>query len=101
MVQLWLDEEERALADGHSGLRITGNLSFLTAADWPAFSDYEQAITDRFAGRRIVALCSYALASCNAQQMTEIVRAHHCALDRTDLDWRAFEAKPHNREQRG
>jgi hypothetical protein len=30
VIQFWLEEEERALAEGYNGLRITGNTSFLT-----------------------------------------------------------------------
>jgi two-component system, sensor histidine kinase PdtaS len=30
LIQFWLEEEERALAEGYNGLRITGNTSFLT-----------------------------------------------------------------------
>ena len=66
-----LEEEERALAEGYNGLRITGNTSFLTPGDWPTFMEYEQALSARFHGRRIVTICSYARARCNDQQMSE------------------------------
>ena len=86
LAQLWLDEEERALAEGYNGLRIAGNTSFLTPGDWSTFMEYEQAITARLNGRRIVALCSYPLAQCNDQQASEVMHAHHCALD-LDAHW--------------
>jgi hypothetical protein len=35
---------------------------------WATFMQYEQAVTARFNGRSIVALCSYAQAQCNDQQ---------------------------------
>ncbi|HEX5057338.1 MAG TPA: MEDS domain-containing protein [Gammaproteobacteria bacterium] len=50
VLKLWIEEEERALADGYTGLRITGNLSFLKPQDWTAFMQYEQAVTSRFNG---------------------------------------------------
>jgi two-component system, sensor histidine kinase PdtaS len=81
LVQLWLEEEERALAEGYNGLRIAGNTSFLTPGDWSTFMEYEQAVTASFNGQRIVALCSYARAQCNYQQMSEFMHAHHCALE--------------------
>jgi hypothetical protein len=87
MVALWLAEEERALADGFNGLRITGNASFLTPADWPAFLDYERAVNALFKDRRIVALCSYALDSCSAQQVDDVMRAHSCAFEPAGPDW--------------
>jgi MEDS: MEthanogen/methylotroph, DcmR Sensory domain len=43
LIQLWLEEEERALAGGYSGLRITGTTSFLSPGDWSTFMGYERA----------------------------------------------------------
>jgi two-component system, sensor histidine kinase PdtaS len=93
VVQLWLDEEEQALADGYNGLRITGNVTFLKPEDWPTFVDYEQAVTTAFSGRRIVALCSYAEAGCDGSQAREVVRAHHCAFEHAGGTWQV--AVPH------
>jgi hypothetical protein len=87
MVQIWLDEEERALADGRAGLRIAGNISFLEPEDWPAFMAYEQSVSERFNGRRIVALCSYMLAQCDWRKRREVLRSHHCMLARGEPGW--------------
>jgi DNA-binding CsgD family transcriptional regulator len=81
---LWLAEEERALADGYSALRITGNASFLTPATWPDFMDYEAIVHRAFKGRRIVSLCSYDVLRCNSAQLIEVGRRHCCALDHVD-----------------
>ena len=88
VVQLWLEEEERALAEGYSGLRIAGNTSFLTPEDWAAFMEYEEAVSARLNNRRIVALCSYALAVCNDVRMKEVIHTHHCGLERAKARWR-------------
>jgi hypothetical protein len=90
VVQLWLDEEEQALAEGYNGLRIAGDTRFLTAGDWSTFMEYEHAVTARCNGWRIVTLCSCALAQCNDQQMSEVMHAHHCALERLDAYWQVF-----------
>jgi two-component system, sensor histidine kinase PdtaS len=90
VVQLWMEEEERALADGYNGLRIAGNTSFLKPNDWSMFLEYEEALTERFKGRRIVALCSYALARCDDQQLSAAIHAHHCALERAGTIWQAL-----------
>jgi two-component system, sensor histidine kinase PdtaS len=86
VVQLWLKEEERALAEGYNGLRIAGNLTFLKPGDSSTFIEYEQAMNASFKNRRIVALCSYALTQCNDQQISDVVRAHHCAVHGWDTD---------------
>jgi two-component system, sensor histidine kinase PdtaS len=88
VLPFWLREEERALADGYSGLRITGNTSFLPPDAWSKFMEYEQAVTGHFRGRRIVTLCSYSLEHCDDQQVHEVMQSHHCTFERPDTDWR-------------
>ncbi len=87
VVQLWLEEEERALAAGYNGLRIAGNTSFLKGGDWSTFMEYEQTVTAHFKSRRIIALCSYALAQCTDQQVSDVLHAHHGALQNSDDDY--------------
>ena len=87
IVDLWLREEERALAQGYQGLRIAGNTSFLQPGDLAEFLEYERAVSERFEGRRIVALCSYTLHGANARQLEEVRRAHDCAFERPDSNW--------------
>ena len=93
VIGLWLEEEERALAEGYSGLRITGNVTFLRPEDWPTFMQYERAVSQRFHGRRIVALCSYALKASSAEQVMDVMRAHDCAFDRPDANWQVLSAR--------
>jgi DcmR-like sensory protein len=94
VVELWLKEEERALAEGYNGLRISGNTSFLTPRNWSTFMEYEHAVPARFNGRRIVALCNCARAQCNDQQMSEVISAHHCVLEGPDARAQVVVALP-------
>lgn len=87
VVQLWLDEERRALAQGYSGLRITGNVTFVPPEDWQVFMDYEQAIHAVLQSRRVVTLCSYRLGQCGAAEILDVARRHHCTLDHPDNGW--------------
>ena len=87
LVQLWLREEEQALAEGYSGLRVSGNISFLTPEQWPAFMAYEKSVSANFSNRRIVALCSYVLEDCIGDRKDQVLRAHGCAFERRDRDW--------------
>jgi PAS domain S-box-containing protein len=86
-VESWLEGEERALAEGYSGLRIAGNRGLLMPGDWSTVLEYERAVTERFSGRRIVALCSYALGQCDERQVSQVLHAHHCVFKRSDADW--------------
>ena len=86
LADLWLAEEQRALADGYYGLRITGNVTFLTPQTWDAFMEYEEHVNEAFHGRRILALCTYRAAG-NAAGLLDVARRHTCALDQPDEGW--------------
>ena len=87
IVALWLLEEERALAAGYRGLRITGNVTFLASNDWPEFMAYESAVNETFPGRRIVTLCTYPAGACGASEVLDVVHRHSCTLDHPDEGW--------------
>lgn len=94
LVQIWLREEVQAIADGYSGLRVSGNISFLTPEQWPAFMAYERSVSANFSNRRIVALCSYVLEACTEDQKAEVLRAHNCAFERHDSAWHVVQSGP-------
>jgi hypothetical protein len=93
LVSLLLEEERRALAEGYSGLRISGNVGFVTPADWHRFMEYEGLLNRTCADRRIVALCSYLREHCPASEIVEVVQRHSCTLDRPDEGWRILPAR--------
>jgi len=90
VVDLWLAEENRALAGGYAGLRITGNVTFLRPEEWDLFMEYEDLVNKAFQGRRIVTLCTYHLDSCGAAEMFDVVRRHNGALERPDKGWQVL-----------
>jgi hypothetical protein len=84
---LWVAEEERALEQGYSGLRITGNASFITPETWPDFMDYEAAVHKAFEDRRIISLCSYHVRRCRSNEIYDVMRRHSCVLSQPDAGW--------------
>lgn len=90
VVELWLAEERRALAGGSNGLRITGNVTFLTPETWTEFMEYEELVDRTFQGHRIVTLCTYRLSSSSAADVLDVVHRHSCALDRPDKGWQVL-----------
>ena len=87
VVDLWLAEEERALAAGYRGLRITGNVTFLKPDDWDEFMAYEALVNETFPRRRIVTLCTYQLGEHGASGVLDVVHRHSCTLDHPDEGW--------------
>jgi len=92
VVKQWLEAEERALAEGYQGIRITGNVTFLTPDTWSMFMDYEKAVDQAFNGRRIVTLCTYPRAGTGAAEVAEVLHRHSCALEHPDEGWQILTA---------
>src|SRR5258708_14441692 len=86
-VARWLEEETAALGAGFNGLRITGNVNFLTAETWHEFMAYERLVSKAFEQRRIVALCSYDLSRCQPSEVLEVIGLHHHTLVRGADSW--------------
>lgn len=84
VLQHWLKEEERALAEGYQGLRITGNTSFVKHENWDAFMKYERSVNAVFGSRRIVALCSYDLRKCQPSEVFEVTHSHQHTICRSE-----------------
>ena len=93
IVKKLLAEEERALTLGFNGLRITGNVTFLTDESWHRFMEYEQAVDDALSGRRIVGLCTYRH-GVGPSNMLDVVRRHDCALERHGRGWQVMSCGP-------
>ena len=87
VVDFWLAEETRALADGYAGIRISGNISFLTPATWSVFMEYEDTVQKAFSGRRIVTLCTYPSERCGAANVLDVVHRHSCTIEHPDQGW--------------
>ena len=96
IVKLWLAEEERAIALGFTGLRISGNTTFLSDTAWREFMDYEKAVEEALSGRRIVALCTYEH-GVGPSKTLDVARRHDCALERRDQGWQVVSCGPSSR----
>lgn len=91
VVALWLAEEARAITEGYTGLRITGNVTFLrNARDWQHFMEYEALLDEALHNTRIVTLCTYRRSDWGPSEMLDVMRRHNCALDRPDDGWQVL-----------
>ena len=92
LLQAWVDAEQQALAQGYNGLRATGNVTFLKSRDsWRDFERYESRVTETFAGRRLLGLCSYHLGTTNGNDVLDVLRNHQFAVARRDGQWEVIE----------
>ena len=92
--EMWIGRQEDALRRGYSGLRASGNTSWLEVRDWSSFARYEAKLTRAFRGRQIVGLCAYCLNKCNAHSVIDVVQSHQFALIRRSETWELIESSP-------
>jgi signal transduction histidine kinase/ActR/RegA family two-component response regulator len=92
VLQGWIDRERRALDLGFSGFRLTGNTFWLERSGWQEFVEYESLVNDSFRRFRIIALCSYSLDRCCAEDVLDVCRNHQFALARRQGDWELIES---------
>ncbi|WP_395843533.1 MEDS domain-containing protein [Cystobacter fuscus] len=88
----WVEREERALADGFAGLRLTGNTYWVERSDWNGFVDYEARVSRTFKDRHIIGMCSYCLGRCQPHDILDVVANHQFALTRRAGHWHMIES---------
>jgi signal transduction histidine kinase len=87
VIDAWLEAEERAMVDGYTGLRVSGNMSWARGSQWQELADYEARVHTALKDRRIIALCSYGLDGCHSQEIVDVMRNHPTSLVRADSRW--------------
>ena len=88
----WVKKLETARARGFDGLRLTGNTFWLEKKDWQAFTDYEAAVDGVIGRYRMLAVCTYSLDRCGANEVLDVVRNHRFALVRREAKWELVES---------
>ena len=88
----WVRKLETARAKGFDGLRLTGNTFWLEKKDWKAFTDYEAAVDGVIGRYRMLAVCTYSLDRCGANEVLDVVRNHRFALVRRESKWELIES---------
>ena len=97
-IQGWLSQKDEALASGYAGLRGSGNASFLDEGTWDDFLIYERAVNEAFKDQRILALCSYPMEGCSADDMLDVTHCHRHGLAKRHGHWDLIEVRHHGRE---
>jgi signal transduction histidine kinase len=92
VLQGWIDREKRALDRGFSGFRLTGNTFWVERSGWHEFVEYESTVNEAFRRFRIIALCSYSLDRCCAEDVLDVCRNHQFALTRRQGEWELIES---------
>ena len=86
-----LAAEENARAEGFSGLRCAGNVSWLRPADRDSFGQFERRVSNAVRDRRIVVICCFKLDDSSSSEISKAIGAHQFTLGRRDGDWELVE----------
>ena len=93
VLQGWIDKLNAAQKRGYAGLRLTGNTFWLEREQWDAFTDYEEEVNSVIGQYKMIALCTYSLDKCNAEEVIDVVKNHQFALIKREGRWVLIESK--------
>lgn len=96
-----LKKLDKAMTKGYDGLRFTGNTSWLRKKDWRSFTNYEKEVeVDNVIGEyNIIALCTYSLDKCKANEVIDVVQNHQFVLIKREGKWEIIESSEHKRSE--
>ena len=101
IIAFWMRSKDDALQSGHTGLRVTGNLNYVTSDTWDVYEDYERKAVTCFCDEQIIALCSYCTLRCDAGMAIDVVQNHDFALARRRGSWTMIETAATKRTKQG
>lgn len=95
----WVSKLDKALKNGFEGLRLTGNTFWIEKKDWRAFADYEQVVNDVISSCKMLAICTYSLEKCSANEVIDVVSNHQFAIIKRLGKWAVIECAEHKKAQ--
>jgi len=87
----WNDKLVAALGRGYEGLRVAGHISWVPAAQWKAFCDYEKALSESLTDQPMTHLCAYPVGALGVAEILDVARTHHFSLARRQGQREVFE----------
>jgi signal transduction histidine kinase/CheY-like chemotaxis protein len=92
VLQGWVDKEAESKAKGFSGLRLTGDTFWVERSGWNDFMEYENKVNQAFRRYNLVALCTYCMDKCSAEDVIDVCCHHQFALARREGNWELLES---------
>ncbi len=88
----WYQKLKKSLNKGYDGMRVNGNEAWLDRDVWKDFIDYERNLNNSLQNKRMIVLCTYPLAKCDAQAVFDVSQVHEIAVTKRKGDWEIVEA---------
>lgn len=87
IINYWIEKLNHALESGYSGLRFSGNSSWVGKKDWVYFVDYMGKLDDIIGKYRMIALGSYLVDKYSTIYIVEVVSNHQFSLSKKEGKW--------------
>lgn len=87
----WYQKLGKSLSEGFEGMRVSGNEAWLDRDVWKDFIDYERNLNSSLKDHRMIVLCTYPLAKCDAHAVFDVSQVHEIAVTRRKGDWEIVE----------
>jgi len=87
IIKYWIEKANYALESGYSGLRLSGNTSWLEKMDWSYFVDYMGKMDDIIGKYRMIALGSYLVDGYSKIDVVKVVSNHQFSLNKKEGKW--------------
>jgi C4-dicarboxylate-specific signal transduction histidine kinase len=95
VIKGWNEKLKRAMAQGYTGVRVTGDTAWLNKRDWRDFCEYEESLNQAIANQNLAVLCTYPLAACSAAEILDVVQTHQFTVTKRHGTWEVIETAGH------
>ena len=92
VLQGWIEREAESKRKGFAGLRLTGDTIWVDRSGWDDFMEYESKVNGAFRRFNVVALCTYCMDKCTAEDVVDVCCHHQFALARRHGAWQLLES---------
>lgn len=87
----WMNKLNEGLNRGFEGLRLSGNIFWFEQRDWNDFFNSESEVDAVLGEYNILALYTYCLDNCTANQIVDVVNNHQFSVIKRDGKWTLLE----------
>src|SRR6267142_1094882 len=85
------EKADDAIARGYAGVRVNGSPAWLQKDDRKQFREFEQQLDSLFPNQRIIASCTYPLATASGDEIFDVARRHQFAIAKRRGQWEVVE----------
>ena|GEM_PF-3364569 len=92
IIKKCINFNNKALQKGYYGLRISTDESWIERKYWKKLLEYERELNNYIKSYRMIFLCTYSYAKCEASDIVDIIQIHQSVLIRKDKKWTVVES---------